>query len=213
MADLPRSALRPFTVLLTFWLAGCTTLLPQPAPAPNKFDLGPLPEVVDIEVHSMGVRLQGLRAPSWLDVAEIPYRQLHRQAEAVHHYAAHAWIAPPSEMLRVRLDQMLVADGKAADSWRLEVELLSFEQVFASASEARATIMLKASLRKRGGDEGIHQRRFTSTLPVTADVHGAIEGLPRVADTALRELTEWITEVTTSHSSPPCPPAAPRESC
>ncbi|MCC5888378.1 MAG: membrane integrity-associated transporter subunit PqiC [Gammaproteobacteria bacterium] len=145
-----------------------------------------------------GVRLLSLRAASWLNGGQIPYRQLHQRPEAVNHYAAHAWIAPPSEMLRARLEQMLAADGNARERWRLEVELLSFEQVFTSARDAQATILLRASLRERGGDDRIHQRSFSATTPVSADVDGAIEGLPKVADTALRDLVAWVADVTTS---------------
>ncbi len=200
MAHVSQRAPQLFTILLTLWLVGgCTTLLPQPEPAPSRFDLGPLPETVQNDSNLVGIRLQGVRAPSWLAGAEIPYRQLHRRAEAVNHYSAHSWIAPPSEMLGVWLGQMLMADGDTAERWRLEVDLLSFEQVFMSASEAKATIVLHASLQRRGGDDRIHQRRFTSAVPVTADVNGAIEGLPRVADTALRELAAWAIEVTASH--------------
>ncbi|MCC5873409.1 MAG: membrane integrity-associated transporter subunit PqiC [Gammaproteobacteria bacterium] len=202
MADVPRRALRLLTalptLLLMLWLGGCTALLPEPEPAPSRFDLGPWSEPAPIDADLAGVRVQSLRAASWLNVAQISYRQLHRRPEAVHHYAAHAWIAPPPEMLAVRLEQMLASDGDARERWRLEVELLSFEQVFTSSQDARATIMLRASLRERGGDDRIHQRSFIATEPVTADVDGAIEGLPKVADAALRELVAWAADVTTS---------------
>lgn len=211
MAEVPFRSLRLFAVLLSLWLAGCAGLLPQPQAGPSRFDLGPLPEPGQSDRGVAGIGLQRLSAASWLNVEQIPYRQLHRRPQALQHYAAHAWIAPPAEMIEVRLQQMLAAEGDASERWRLEVDVLSFEQVFTSASEAQASIMLRATLRQRGGDS-VQQRSFSATAPVSADVDGAIDGLPKVADRALRELVAWAADITTS-SRPPCPPDVHRESC
>jgi len=203
MADAPHRAPHlhlhtvVLTALLSLGLGGCSTLLPEPEPAPNRFDLGPFLEPGPINAGLAGLRLKSLRAPSWLNVEQIRYRQLHRRPEAVQHYAAHVWNAPPPEMLAVRLEQMLAVDGDATERWHLEVEILSFEQVFTSASDARASILLRAALSQRGGDR-VQQRSFSAKVPVTADVDGAIEGLPKVADRVLRELLVWAAEVTTS---------------
>lgn len=187
--------LRLFAVLSALALGGCSGLLPPPQPGPSRFDLGPLPEPGMIDSGLGGIGLQRLTAASWLNVEQIPYRQLHQRPEAVRHYAAHAWIAPPAEMLEVRLRQLLAADGDGRERWRLEVEVLSFEQVFTSATEARASIMLRATLRQRSGDR-VQQRSFRVTAPVSADVDGAIEGLPTVADRALQELVAWAAGIT-----------------
>lgn len=201
MDDASRSTLRLILILillLPLWLAGCTPLLPQPEPAPSRFDLGPFTGSSLDDADLAAIRLHSLRAASWLSMEPIAYRQLHLRPEALRHYAAHAWIAPPSEMLGVRLEQMLAADGDATERWRMEVELLTFEQVFSSADNARALITLRASLRQRGGDDRVHRRTFSATTPVSADVDGAIEGLPKVADRALKELLSWAYEITTS---------------
>lgn len=184
------------SLLLSLGLAGCSGLLPEPEASPNRFDLGPLPEPGLIDADVAGIRLQSLTAARWLNGEQIPYRQLHRRPEAVQHYAANVWIAPPSEMLEVRLAQMLAADGDATERWRLKVELLSFEQVFAAADEAVAAITLRATLSQRGGEDSMAQRTFSAEVPVSADVDGAIAGLPKVADRALRDLLVWASKVT-----------------
>lgn len=198
MAEAPLRSPRLLAVLLSLWLGGCSGLLPEPEAPPSRFDLGPLPAPSLTDADLAGVGLEHLSAASWLDGQQIPYRQLHRRPEAVQHYAAHAWIAPPSEMLEVRLEQMLAGDGDATERWRLEVDLLSFEQVFTSADEAHAAIKLRATLRQRGGEDRIRQRTFSAETPVSANVDGAIEGLPQVADRVLWDLLAWVSEVTTS---------------
>lgn len=194
MADARRHALRLPAVLLSLWISGCASLLPAPQPAPSRFDLGPWPATELVAPELAGVSLKSLQAPSWLQIEQIAYRQLHVRPEALRHYAVHAWVAAPAELLRFRLEQLLAADAESARPWRLEVELLRFEQVFLSADDAEATIMLRASLRKRG-DDAIAQRSFRAATAVSADVDGAIEGLPKVADTALRELVAWAADV------------------
>jgi len=177
-------------------LTGCPTLFPEPSEPARRYDFGPLPEPVALDVSAT---LDRINAPSWLREPLIPYRQIYRAPEALNHYSGHRWVAAPTELLGQRLRQLLADDADGAAPWRLELELVSFEQVFTRADEAHAEIRLRAVLRNGTARTGeapmrhrIHQRQT-----VSADVQGAISGLPAVADLALQDLLRWIEESTT----------------
>lgn len=182
----------PALLLTLLLLSGCNPLLPTPEAPPERFDFGPLPALDEASMLPVPARLHTLRAPSWLGSPGIPYRQLHRQPEAIRHYARHAWVAPPAELLQQHLESRLAARRPEADAWMLEVELLSFEQVFVAEDDAYGLISLRATLRERRGEGQIHTRRFQVEEPVAADVRGAVSGLPKVADAALAELIAWV---------------------
>ncbi len=179
-------------LLLSLLLAGCNPLLPTPEEPPDRFDFGPLPVADELRVLPAPTRLQALRAPSWLAGRGIPYRQLHRQPEAIRYYARHAWVAPPAELLQQRLESQLMIDRQDADSWMLDVELLSFEQVFVSEDDAYGVISMRATLRERRGEGRSLSRQFRLEEPIPANVRGAVSGLPKLADAALADLIDWI---------------------
>lgn len=187
-------AIRMLLVSMLALITACGPLLPEPTAPPQLFDLGPLPEADSFT--TAGVQLQTLRAPSWLSGPRIPYRQLHRQPEAVQHYARHAWVAPPAELLRQRLEYQLAATPRGPGWWLLEIDLLTFEQVYESENHARAEISLRASLHERRGEGRILLRNIRVVRPVDPEVRGAVSGLPAVANEALDELVAWLKEVT-----------------
>lgn len=174
--------------------SACAPLLPDPVAGPTLFDLGPLPAEESRPAIAAAVRLDRVRAPSWLDSTAMNYRLLHEQPAALHRYADHAWIAPPAELIRMRLEHLLTVDGSRADDRRLELELLTFEQLFHSADSAEVEIRLRARLLRRGSEGGSIERSFRVASPVSPSVRGAIEGLPAVTDEALEQVLRWLDE-------------------
>ena len=189
------SSTRLFLASLTLLVAGCNPLLPEPPSPPALFDFGPLPTAVETD-DAPAVQLQALRAPTWLTGPRIPYRQLHRQPEAVQYYARHSWVAAPTELLRQRLEHQLAATPRGSGGWLLEIDLLTFEQVFESEDRARAEISLRASLHERRGEGRTLRRNVRVVQSVDSEVRGAVSGLPAVADEAINELVAWLKEVT-----------------
>jgi len=172
-------------------LTGCPTLFPEPDEPPRRYDFGPLPEPVGLGIE---VTVDRISAPSWLREPLIAYRQFHRAPEALNHYGGHRWVASPTELLGQRLQQLLAHDSDAAAPWRLELELVSFEQVFTQADEAHAEIRLRAVLRNDA--ESPMRHSAFQRQSVSPDVQGAISGLPAVADLALQDLLRWLEEAT-----------------
>lgn len=173
--------------------AGCGSLLPEPESPGSQFDFGPLPESAAMEAF---VTVRPVAAPSWLGGTRIPYRRLHRQPEAVSHYAHNVWVAPPAELLFQRLQHMLAGAPTTGSEWTLQVEMLEFEQAFAAPNDAEVRITLHATLRERSGSAGVLRHQISKRRSVTPDVQGAIRGLPEVADAALIELLRWVDGVT-----------------
>lgn len=175
----------PLYALAATLLAGCS-LLPKPAPPPALHDFGPatsVPAATVVPAEAM------VSAPAWLDGSAIYYRLLYSEPTELHAYADNRWLAPPAELLQARL-QAAIAGGRAG-GYRLHVNLLAFEQDFASAQSAQISVRAVAELQSLASGATVARHLFAVSVPVSPDVQGAVQGASRAADELLAQLLQW----------------------
>ncbi|MBV8380482.1 MAG: ABC transporter [Paucibacter sp.] len=120
----------------------------QSVPPPRLFDLGPMPALSGAgaanpwRVH--------VHASDDFDTSAMRYRLMYTDPNAVLAYRDSRWSAPPAQLLRSRLDAALAANGGG----ELQVELLAFEQEFASPDRAVVRLRARASWEQGGVAHG-----------------------------------------------------------
>lgn len=190
---IPASAL---ILLSACALSGCS-VLPAQAAQPQTHDFGPLPSPGDATTGL--VQVDRVSAPAWIDDGAIHYRLAYSDPTSLRSYADHRWAAAPSDLLGLRLRALLggqAKSGRAAQPDRLlTVELMQFEQDFASAQQASVQLTAKVSLRKAADGQLLGEKLFVLSVPSTPDVHGAINDLSKTAEQAAEQIARWCDEV------------------
>lgn len=184
-----------FCLALPLVVSGCLSrVIPEAAPAPQTFDFGPLPEDAPPPLPSP-FRLDRVTAPSWLESTNIYYRRLDAQPAALTPYARNVWIASVPELfaerLAYRLEQAAPDDLDAEPAW-LVLELVSFEHVYTSTSDAYVLARTRAAFEDRAGRS--RSRAFEVRRPAAANVGGAIAELPAAADDLMLDVVSWLAQ-------------------
>ncbi|MDE2069843.1 MAG: membrane integrity-associated transporter subunit PqiC [Gammaproteobacteria bacterium] len=175
----------PLCALAAALLAGCS-LLPKPPLPPVLHDFGPATSAPAATVVPAETTVS---APAWLDGSEIYYRLIFSDPTQLRAYADNRWLAPPAELLQARL-QAAFAGGRAG-GYRLHVNLLDFEQEFASAQSAHVSVRAVVELQSLSSGATVAQHLFAVSVPVSPDVQGAVQGASRAADELLAQLVQW----------------------
>lgn len=175
----------PLCTLAAALLAGCS-LLPKPPPPPVLHDFGPATSVPAASIVPAEAMVS---APAWLDGSAIYYRLLFSDPTQLRAYANNRWLAPPAELLQARL-QTAFAGGHAG-GYRLRVNLLDFEQEFASAQSAQVSVRAVAELQSLASGATVAQHLFAVSVPASPDVQGAVLGASRAADGLLVQIEQW----------------------
>ena len=171
--------------LATVLLASCS-LLPTSPPPPILHDFGPAtsaPAAGAVPTEAT------VSAPAWLDGSAIYYRLLFSDPTQLRAYADNHWLAPPAELLQARL-QVVFAGGRAG-GYRLRVNLLDFEQEFASAQSAQISVRAVAEVQSLASGATVARHLFMVNVPTSPDVQGAVQGASRAADELLAQLVQW----------------------
>ena len=172
-----------------------------PAPAANGTVGGNLPPLVLPEVETEGV----------LDTTALLYRLGYEDAFQLRPYAYARWSAPPPQLVRQRLRDVLGRDRAVLDNSAaaalvrrgadrppvLRVELEDFSQVFDSASASRGMLRLRCTLLQSsaGGERLVAQRTFATERPApSADAAGGVRALTAAVDAAAAEIAGWLQQ-------------------
>lgn len=184
-------------ILLSAGAISACSVLPAQATQPQTHDFGPLP-APDGGANGP-VRLDRVSAPAWIDDGAIHYRLVYNDPTSLRSYADHRWVAAPSDLLGLRLQALLDGrsnpGGSAQAARLLTVELMQFEQDFASAQQASVQLTAKVSLRKAADGQVLAEKQFVLSVPSTPDVHGAITDLAKTAEQAAEQIAAWCDEV------------------
>lgn len=192
-------------VVGTLLLAGCSGLLPKPAPLPARHDFGPVatraPVLTKFSVTA------SVSAPAWLDSTAIHYRLVYADATRVRAYADNRWVAPPAKLLQARLRVVFgnrAADiGKSTSTYRLTVRLLDFEQDFTTAHAAATRIRAVGELQNVSGGVTFARHVFSLSQPAQPDVNGAVQSASRAADMLVADLVRWVGANVAAKKVPP----------
>lgn len=200
-----------FASLVLAALAACSALPDKPV-RQTMYDFGPIPAgeappaatrapLLLPEVEVTGI----LESPSLL------YRLAYEDAHQLRAYAFARWSAPPAQLVRQRLQDVLgreraVLDNAAAAALArrggtpppvLRVQLEEFSHVFDSPSESRGVLRLRCTLLENtaGGERLVAQRSFLLQRPSpSADPAGGVRALTAAADAAAQEIGAWLRQ-------------------
>lgn len=174
---------RPLLMALILVVAGCSVLPARP-PAPALHDFGPAAAASS----GPGARMS-VDAPDWLMSEQIHYRLAFDDPTRVRYYNLDRWLAPPPVLLAQYLSI------PAGDDLQVTVRLLDFEQVFDSATSARAVMRFRVSVAVSGDERAGRATEFRLSRPcLTADAKGAVTAFALLVAEARTRLAAWLDD-------------------
>lgn len=185
--------------------AGCTVLdKPQRA---QVYDFGALPFDASAPATADALpplALAAVDANQALDGLAVLYRLDYADPQQLRRYAQARWSAPPAELVRQRLREILgrqrtVLDpGTAASPLLLRVDLDEFSQQFASPQQSVGVIRLRATLLRLSptGAAPVAQRSLRIERPASSpDAQGGVQALAAATDAAAEQIAQWLVSV------------------
>jgi cholesterol transport system auxiliary component len=200
-----------FLPLLLAALAGCSALPDKPVRQTN-YDFGPTSPVdVTTTLSRPALVLANLETSGVLESNALLYRLAYEDAFQLQPYAYARWSAPPAQLVRQRLADVLareraVLDGGAASALArrggtpppvLRVELEEFSHVFDAPGDSKGLVRLRCTLLENtpGGERLVAQRSFTVTRPApSADASGGVRALTAATDAAAQDIAAWLRQ-------------------
>jgi cholesterol transport system auxiliary component len=198
-------------VLAAALLAGCKALPDKPA-RQTMYDFGPTPAEPEATLAPRSALvLQDVEVSGILETPALLYRLAYEDANQLRPYAYARWSAPPGQLLRQRLRDVLGRDHAVVDPSAgaalarrggtpppsLRVELEEFSQVFSSPGESQGVLRLRCTLLQNtaGGERLVAQRSFNVQRPApTADAAGGVRALGAATDAAAQEIAAWLRQ-------------------
>lgn len=198
-------------LLLAAALAGCKALPDKPAQQ-TMYDFGPAAATPTATAPARpALLLPEVEVSGILDGTALLYRLAYEDPHQLRPYAYARWSAPPGELVRQRLRDVLgrerpVLDASAAAALArrggtappvLRLELEEFSQLFDSPRESQGVLRLRATLLENtgGGERLVAQRSFDLRRPApTADAAGGVRALTAATDAAAADIAAWLRD-------------------
>jgi cholesterol transport system auxiliary component len=198
-------------LLMVVVLAGCKALPDKPM-RQTMYDFGPaVPVVASTAPARSALLLPEVEASGILETPALLYRLGYEDPHQVRSYAYARWSAPPGQLVRQRLRDVLsaeraVLDAAAASSLArrggtpppvLRVELEEFSQLFESSTASKGVLRLRCTLLENtaGGERLVAQRSFDVQRPApSADAAGGVRALAAATDAAAQDIARWLQQ-------------------
>jgi cholesterol transport system auxiliary component len=194
-------------------LAGCSSVAPDKPTRATAYDFGPLPAQPAAQAQAQPpIVLADFETTGALDSSALLYRLAYADANQLHPYSRARWSAPPSQLVRQRLRQVLGRDRAVLDSEEsaslarsagamprvLHVDLEEFAQVFDSPAQSSGVVRLRATLTDNtpGGERLVGQRVFARREPApSADASGGVKAIAAAADAIAHDISAWLAQL------------------
>jgi cholesterol transport system auxiliary component len=179
-------------------LIACAT--PQP-PAPKAvYDFGAVLSIPapSSPIRTTAVALPEIEASASLDSPALLYRLQYNNTQQLLPYASARWSTTPAQLVRVRVRDVLSAQGPVLISdgiapFVLRLELDEFSHVFDTPETSFGLVRLRASLMKN--DLLIAQTNLIANAPASSqDAAGGVKALTSATDDAVRQLAAWLAQ-------------------
>jgi cholesterol transport system auxiliary component len=187
-------------VLLASILGACAA--PQPF-AVRTYDLGaPAASERSTTQLDAPITIAPVSAPSWLQDSAIVYRLAYAVPPHPQVYALSRWVAPPAELITLRLREEIAAvntgftltstEGNVT-GYALDVTLEEFTHEFQSPTASRCIVQLRATLVDRSAGRIIAQQTFRAQREApSADAAGGVRGLIAATDAIMGSVVAWL---------------------
>jgi len=214
------SALACAALLLAVALTGCS--LTPPGPQFTTYDLGPAGTAATAATAATTpradaaplpkLRIAQTEGPAWMEGSALYYRLQYSQAQRLQAYATQRWVMSPPQLFDGRLREAVAARG--ALTWSgdttqpaMKVDLLSFEQVFDSATASRGVVRVRVTVYHHGL---IGQRTFIADQPApSADGAGGVRALADSTNAVIAAILEWVSTLPMERTTAPATSHAP----
>lgn len=189
---------------MSFFMTGCSSLLPPAAPAPDVYDLG-LPKTLsgkqsttEFSQENMVV-VSAVQANGLENGLGIIYRYTNIQGNEPQQYAHARWAQHPAEALRFRMLQYLGTYYPVAlntnyispNNWDVRFILEEFSQNISSDTQSSGVVQMRVTLGQ--GNSFMGQKTFRSEVPAMAvNVQAGVEALSLATDDILTQITQWV---------------------
>jgi cholesterol transport system auxiliary component len=191
-------------------LAGCKALPERPA-RQTMYDFGPATVEASSAAKPDALVLPDVEVAGVLETPALLYRLGYEDPHQLRPYALARWSAPPGQLLRQRLRDVLgrdhaVLDNAAAAALArrggtpppvLRVELEEFSQLFDSPTASKGVLRLRCTLLENtaGGERLVAQRSFSVQRPApSADAPGGVRALTAATDAAAQDIAAWLQQ-------------------
>lgn len=200
-----------FLSVLLVALAGCSALPDKPV-RQTTFDFGPAPAGETTAAASRpALVLPSVEAGGLLETTALLYRLGYDDPFQLRPYAYARWSAPPGQLVRQRLVDVLgreraVLDSGAASALArrggtpppvLRVELEEFSHLFDSPADSKGVVRLRCTLLENtpGGERLVAQRSFNLQRPApSADPAGGVRALTAATEAAAQDIAAWLRQ-------------------
>jgi cholesterol transport system auxiliary component len=190
-------------------LLACACVARRPLPVRYDLDGTPIRTNSQSRLNAM-INVAPIQAPSWLRSTALVYRLYYETPAKLRAYSQSEWTAPPGEMLTLRLRELIseINDGftltrpsQDASSYRLEVTLENFTQIFASLDHSQCVVTLNATV-VQPGERVVAQQTFHAEASApSADAAGAVTGLVAAADADFQQILQWLRSTLLTHQA------------
>jgi cholesterol transport system auxiliary component len=192
-------------------LAGCKSLPDKPV-RQTMYDFGPggAPTPAAAAANRPAVVLPEVEVSGVLETPALLYRLGYEDPNQLRPYAYARWSAPPGQLLRQRLRDVLgrerpVLDASAGAALArrgtpppvLRVELEEFSQLFESPTASQGVVRLRCTLldNSSGGERLVAQRSFETQRPApSADAPGGVRALAAATEAAAQDVAAWLQQ-------------------
>ena len=192
-------------------LAACSAL-PEKPTRQTMYDFGPPPAgTAPAATSRPALVLPEVEVEGVLETTALLYRLGYEDPFQLRPYAFARWSAPPAQLVRQRLREVLGRDRAVLDNSAaaalvrrgadrppvLRVELEDFSQTFDAPGSSRGMLRLRCTLLQSspGGERLVAQRTFATERPApTADAPGGVRALTAAVDAAAAEIAAWLQQ-------------------
>lgn len=199
-------------VMAAMAIAGCAGLIDKPVQR-TLYDFGPGATSSSARQPSQPpIVLSEIDAAGALDGFSVLYRLGYADANQLRPYAQARWSAPPPQLVRQRLREVLGRDrvvlnlGEAASLARegaalpriVRIELEEFSHVFDSPAQSYGLVRLRATLLENtvAGEKLLAQKSVIAREAApTADAPGGVRALTAATDAAAADIGQWLQQV------------------
>ncbi|MBL0425376.1 ABC-type transport auxiliary lipoprotein family protein [Ramlibacter alkalitolerans] len=192
-------------------LAGCSALPSKPK-RQTMYDFGPqASEAAGAAPTRAALVLPDVEVSGILETPALLYRLGYDDPNELRPYAYARWSAPPGQLLRQRLRDVLGRERPVLDSAAgaalvrrggspppvLRVELEEFSQLFESPTASQGVLRLRCTLLENtgGGERLLAQRSFNvQRAAPSADAPGGVRALAAATDAAAQDIAAWLQQ-------------------
>lgn len=178
-------------------LGGCS-VSSQKVHTTATYDLGAAPAAGTRPIPA-SLMIADIEAPQWLQGRAILYRLAYQNDKQLQPYANSKWVAPPTELLSLRLRQYFASSqtsnpqDRTRTSFMLRIELETFEQVFASPSSSQGVLRAKATLIDAVERRLLAQKTFSiEQASRSPDAPGGVAALSTASEQLLEAVHGWV---------------------